>query len=240
MKRNQLFVAALSLLLLLAACAQAPEEPAAPRGDRVTDAQLAELREEYPCVDSLYGVAVQYAPAQEEQTFAEFYANGSVTAVVEVTLAEEWYDVGGAVSIFGDEEKDAYLPQFGTATYHVIDAEIEQVLWGGEDLAAGETITLSFGSTLLNSPSRQEAAFVAGERYVMIVQEWPDNPAGAPHFYRAGENASFYLTDDDVVLSVSSQAAAEEASGLYLDTFTDKVLSTFDGVEPYTAAEAAP
>ena len=43
-----------------------------------------------------------------------------------------------------------------------------------------------------------------------------------------------------MVLSVSTKPAAEEASGLYLDTFTEKVLSAFAGQVPYRAAGEEP
>lgn len=210
-------------LLLLSACAQDTPRPA-----RVTDEELAALREEYPYNDA----ASMAAMIPDAEVYPDFASLGSGNplgyadryagvAVVEIT--SDWYELG-------DEN-----PAAGSA-WPVFDAQIASVLWG-EGFSEGDTVTVGFGSTNVTSGMELDASYTEGRRYVMILVDYSDNAFGMVSLYMTEKSLTYYLTDEDVLLCVTSAPGPDSCSGMYVDTFQTEITALLDETAPAETAE---
>ena len=107
------------------------------------------------------------------------------------------------------------------------DVKVSEVLWGGEGINKGDIITLGFGSTLITDGLDIEKVFQIGNRFVCFLEDWRN----AEIFHHESlfvttKDHLFYISKDEVVLSVTSVPGADEASGLYLNSFEALVNET--------------
>ncbi len=209
------------LILLFALCACASE----PRPERVPDEELALLREQYPYHDaeSSMGNHLPY-----ETVYPTFERLGSLQfyAALVIECSSDWYMLETYVSPFGGETSNARLPQTNIQLL-TIDATVEEILWGGEELSTGETITLGYGTTAMVSGKDLQGCIMEGNRYVVLVVDYRDNPYGAENLFNTGKFLTYYPTDQNVLLSVTSVPGADECSGMYVDAFARKAQVTF-------------
>ena len=222
----------LAALMLLSACAQEP------RPERVTDEELAALREDYPVVEYGYG-SLSNGPSLETLVESGLYTTPESLmadpehpyyAAVIVTLQGEWRQLTGYASPFGDPVWDEALPSSaGQITWEVLDAEIDEILWGGEGLAVGDTITVGFGDVGFLGAYPLEETFLPGGRYVFFLTPSTifDEPA-----YGAARSSAYYLTGDDVALSVENLPGAEALSGYYLPAFRGELQQMLQDITP--------
>ncbi len=223
------------LMLLFALCACASE----PQPERVSDEELAQLREQYPYNDKTPGVLGQLSEITTGITTFEEYANReTLDTVVALEVIGDWYYLDGSISVYGDEALDAYAPSWASTMEHkVIDAKVEKVLWGNSELQKGDIVTLSFGSTRVSEGRDNESVFLPGERYVCLMQDFYDNIYQKEGLYRASKDYTYYLTEQDVLISVTSILGADDASGMYLDAFERRVIPVMETVHNPPDAE---
>lgn len=215
MKYRRLIALFFALLLILCACKGGSDV-------RVSEKALARLREEYPYNDQKNEVLGQYYIPSEFYTFEGYIGRESNDLGVVVEIIGDWYDVYAYdVSIYDDPELDAMTPPgAGDFHYRVIDAEVTRVLWGA--LSEGDTITLSFGPAQRSENLGLEDIYVEGQRLICLAASFPDNPFDLENLCRTSKDYTYYITKNDVVLSVVSFEGADVASGMYLETFAQQ------------------
>ena len=96
-------------------------------------------------------------------------------------------------------------------------AKAEQILWG-DDLTAGEEFYLNFG---LHADDGMYEIFQKGARLVCFLKTQPNSDS-----LFVSKDRTWYLTEDNVVLSIFSVRGLDETSGLYLDAFAELVTDT--------------
>lgn len=155
--------------LMFAACAAKPE--------RISEEELAALREQYPYDDQLSPVgSYSFAHLQQWDLFQQYGIEVSAAAVI--TLTDDWQMEVVASSPFKGVEPDE-LPAALALVYGVFHpARIEQLLWGGDGLEIGKSVNLSFGSTIVAPVEMLETTYQAGKRYVALLFDAGENAYG--------------------------------------------------------------
>ena len=103
-------------------------------------------------------------------------------------------------------------------------AKVLQCLGGEFELKKGDEIALAFGANGIASPAVLDAAYQAGNRYVCILKDISNLKisCAVENMYRAAKYWTLYLTDDDVLLTMTSYISClNECSGMYLGTFEE-------------------
>ena len=150
--------------------------------------------------------------------------------------------VSDTVLPYDDEELNNIVleksPSIANITWRVRDVKIEKVLWGGEDLKKADTITLGFGAGVVTGGQGLETVFRVGDRFVCFLIDWRNRDTfNSETLFVTSKDHLFYVTKDDVVLSVTSVAGADEVSGLYLNSFETLVNEILSPVEPELQTE---
>lgn len=227
MHRTLNCLAALVLaLLLLAGCA--------PRTGSVSAEELAQLRETYP-VDNAFLALSQSTKTNDEvwPTFQDLAYYNDFYAVAILEMKGDWYTVTNTgVKMYDDDRLNNTIPGANRGLkWEAHDAVVQEILWGGEELEAGDTVTLGFGDVIVTAGDFLSRTYVPGGRYICFLAERDELGFNIEHFYATAKPVSYYLTDQDVVLSIMDFAGAEECSGLYLRTFEERLLETMNAPE---------
>ena len=215
--------------LLLSACAPKPE--------RVTDEELTVLREKYPYNDktseavNMMSYKKAYPTLDAVFGIISYQAVTSCCAVVVLELKKDWYDINTNVSVFDDEKLNAAAerrtPGIGNIRWMVHNAVVKDILWSSSNLKKGDTIVLGFGSTAMTAMADFELIYASGNRYVCFLYDESSLCFNVENLYSTSKAHSFYLTDKDVLLSVTSAPGPDSVSGMYLPTFKQLVNETF-------------
>ena len=229
MKRTGTALLLLLALLLLASCARAPKP------ERVSEEELAHLRLEFPCNDARSSLAMSMDPKKAYPTFEKllgidnpYLEMPDFYAVVAIRMTEDdWYTLGESVQPFQDaalnEQAQQRTPDLFQIVWPVHDAVVEQVLWGGEDLEPGDTITLGFGADGYVGGMQLERCYFADGRYVCFLLDRRDSSFHCDRLFSSSKNYTYYLSDQDVLASMTSTPGLDECSGMYLDAFAERV-----------------
>ena len=213
MKRASTALLLLLTLLLLASCA------AAPKPERASEEELARLREEYPISDELSPVAsYDFDPCQTWEGLAETTSPHTIV-VVEIT-GDRFVNTIYA-SPFSNAQANAAIG-LQRLDGQFFPAKVLKCLGGEFELKKGDEIALAFGANGIAPPAILDAAYQTGNRYVCFLKDISDLKTSytVENMYRATKYQTFYLTDDDVLLTMTSYIACmNECSGMYLDAF---------------------
>lgn len=224
-------------LLLLASCAPVPQ------AERVSDEELKHLRQEFPCNDARSSLALSMDPEKAYPTFEKllgidnpYLKMPDFYAVVAIRMTEDdWYTLGESVQPFQDaelnEQAQQRTPDLFRIVWPVHDAVVEQVLWGGEDLEPGDTITLGFGADGYVGGMELERCYFADGRYVCFLLDRRDSSFHCDTLFSSSKNYTYYLSDENVIVSMTSVPGLDECSGMYLDAFTERVCSLLPDAE---------
>ena len=215
MKKKLLAFSLIFSLLLLASCARAPKP------ERVSEEELAHLREEYPISDELSPVAsYDFDPFQTWEGMAQKTTPYTVV-VLEIT-GNRFVNTIYA-SPFSNAQANAAVG-LQRLDGQFIPAKVLKCLGGEFELKEGDKIALGFGANVVAPPAILDAAYQAGNRYVCILKDVSSLNLGytVENAYLATKYQTFYLTDNDVLLTMTSHLAClNECSGMYLDTFEE-------------------
>ena len=202
MRRNKYIICILVFLLLFSACA--------PKAERVSDEELKALRKQYPYNDAVNEV-VDWIPADlAYPDFASWIYREepfSIHTVAVLKPVGEWTEP--------NHSSDPVLRE----------AKIEEVLWTRGSVKTGDGVKLSLGSKFTSYGMEFEKVYAEGERLVCILFERPD-AYGEESVFAAGKAYTFYLTKQDVLLSVSSAPGPDSVSGMYLHAFKTLMAET--------------
>ena len=185
----------LAFLLLLSGCAEAPA--------RVSDEELAALREQYPYNDELNPLVCLVDSM--DNLYPDF-------ETVIRNLNEPFNDPSNytlaVIDLTGDRYSEGGLSR--------MKAKAVQILWG-DGLQEEEECYLSFGWF----DAGIGKVFQKGERLVCFLRATP-----SVGVFSASKTLTWYLTEHNIVLSVVSTKGLDETSGLYLDSFAQLVTDT--------------
>ena len=226
MRKRWLMVLAIVLAItsILSACTPSLED------GRVTSESLAKLRKQYPYRDGNTATGQIESYDQMFPTFEDLAKSlvGNVQAVVILELTGDWYAATNTeIRPSSDEELNLALPGGNCGlTWVLHDAVVEKVLWGGEDINANDKITLGFGSLLATSGQDVESSYVKKQKYVCILEDRSEMNLGTDTLFGVGKLYTYYLTRQDIVLSLSSAKCQDDNSGLTLTAFESLVNET--------------
>ena len=230
MKRTAVFLLA---LLFLCSCA------AAPKTGRVSEEELAKLREAYPYYDGIHSlISVSMGQYQSTETLFDFFSSQEhpypyVLAEIRV-ISEPYYttthkDYPGRYKDFDDfkqrhpdlDEKMAY--SIFADHEQQVDAKLMGVLWGSSELKKGTTFSLVVPD--LQPPDTVDL-FQKDGRFICVLVTRSDyfGPHSVlPHI--TTKYLTWHITKDDVILSATSEPGPDSFSGLYLESFKQEVLA---------------
>lgn len=239
-------------LLFLCSCATAPKT------GRVSEEELAKLREAYPYYDALNPMALYSAEAlaRNEDPYAMLphWKEIRSCALVEIEITSEPYYTlywSGPPEMIPEEyqsrrfwkpfrdfedfmsqhpeldEEIARMLTVHTSCY--LDATVSQIIWGNCGLRKGSNFKLLLGTFM--EPDTLDA-FTRSGKMVCVLSSYD----AASDFlylplkkvYQTTKAFSWHLTEEDVVLSVSSNYGADSFSGLYLESFKQEVLAVLE------------
>ena len=193
--------------------------------ERVSDEGLSKLRKDFPYADP-------YSPlTQVMYSYDELYPKfdttllSGVCAIAVLEFVGEWGEASDtSVKMYDDEKLNQTVPNANSGLRWVVhSAKVKKVLWGGSDLSAGDTITVGFGDIRVVNYGSLEKVFVSGNEYVCFLTDHRYKNFDVEQLYGASLLRSYYLTNKDVVMSVTSTAGFDECSGMYLDAFVEKI-----------------
>lgn len=223
MKRIAWFLLA---LLLLCSCAS-------PKPERVTEAELAALRAQYPYNNTPPSIADMASYRDTYPTLEKLLelnnADGpTFCAVAVLKMKGDWYEISTDFPEYPDWT-DTLFPSNRNITWTVRDAKVQQILWGGKDLKKGDTITLGFGSSIMTFGAELELVYRTGEELVCFLFDARNLEfVGGENLYSTSKAHTFFLSKEDVVLSVSDAKGPDSVSGMYLHAFAQN-LTTYLG-----------
>jgi len=219
-----------------------------PKQAKISEAELVQLRKQYPYNDAISTVAQMTPWDIVYPTFDSLLGvynqrvNHKFYAAVVLEMTGDWYSSSCYVAPYDDEALNKIVtektPSIGHFTWELHDAVIKQVLWGGEGLEEGDTIALGFGSTLYVGGMELDAIYLSGNRYVCFLAEESENALPVEDLYSTAKTHTWYLTQQDVLVSVTSKPGQDVVSGMYLSAFTDLIYETFAKEVPRPDFEA--
>ncbi|MBR2782174.1 MAG: hypothetical protein IKE00_02425 [Oscillospiraceae bacterium] len=172
----------------------------------------------YPTFETLMGINNKYGITRD------FYA------VVSIEICSDWYEISKRERPFNEDSINEQIieatPSITQIVWPVVDAKVVDVLWGSNDLKKDDIITLGFGSKTYISGMQLEKVYKQGEKLVCFLVE---NDFGYANMYSTGRLYTYFLTEDDIVMSVTSTPGADECSGMSLDAFVQKFSELLDG-----------
>ena len=212
-------IALLIALLIIIFCACQKQLETANNQDRVSEETLRELRKEYPYCDD-YGSVDQIGIKSMEDIREK-----NVRAVIVFEPCGGWEFQYMHLQPF-EEEVD-----WVRSTYEGVFLPIHviSVLWKDDSFSQNENLTLYFGADFYAEECRVFEAFVEGEKYVGYVIDLGENAplANEPDLYVVSKNGAYYLTDEQVIISICSWPGIDECSGMYLNTFKEIIVELF-------------
>jgi len=190
------------------------------QSDRITPEELAVLRKEHPYNDEMGLIDLLSTLETFKDVNSPLY---QYHAVAVVTLSGNWH-TGAEKEISPFDNSDEAAPIVTTTLSGFwCDAEVEKVLWGGEELNSGDMIKLSFGSTLAADSMCVTDSFLPGETYVCFL--FRTEKDGVLR-YPTNKRTAYKVVNENIVLSITSEPGIDEASGMYLDAFATLVNET--------------
>ena len=202
------------IVLMLTSCS-------AERADtRLSNEEVASLRTNFPYNDVDYSLSDRdilehFTDLSRYQTILD---RPAIEAVLVVTLnGDPFSDVENDNAPF-DEQSDHAPASPTNLTGNFCMATVEKTLWG-EEVEAGSLITVGLGSKPLAEALDYKSCFCPGQRYVLLVNQAQNDSIGS--FYAATKYAAFYLTEDDILMSITSDPGMDECSGMTAAAFAD-------------------
>jgi len=204
--------------------------------DYVTDQKLSNLRKKYKFSDtqpqtvSMLSYESAYPTFDAVLGINKYEKYNSFSAIVVLEFEGDWYDVGTKIHMYDDDElnsvMESRIPGFGGLGWTVHDAIVRDVVWGSDQLDIGDRITVGFGSKVMTTGVGYEEIFTSDNQYVCFLFDESNLSFNIDNLYSTAKPYSFYLTDKDVILSVTSAPGPDSVSGMYLDAFTTLVNET--------------
>ncbi len=220
----------LCLLLTLSSCAK-------PQSERLSDREVAALREAHPYNDQTLSSLASYTEIDKTQfTFEDTLVNAKCSdpryTVVAFTLTSNVDMLRANATFYDDpalnEQMQRLAPELSVIECPVMTAVVDEVLWQGEcPLQAGDDIIIAFGAIMGIQTDRLDETYVKGWRYLCFLYDMTGehNSLNADNYYLAGKQSSFYLLDD-ILLSVTSDYVVDELSGMSLPAFKELFYNT--------------
>lgn len=214
MKKRLIAVIILCLAVLLSSCST--DNPQ----NKLSKTELEELRTEFPYndVDNTLEDRIVLEHFQDLSKYQNNSLNRpAIDAVIIVTLTGEMFsEKAKEVLPFRENTSDS-PPAPTTLVGNYCFAIVEDILWGGIESEVGEEVVIGLGSSLRAEGLDYKHCFIPGQRYVMLVNQSENDSIGV--FYPTSKYASYYLTDDDILLSITSEPGFDECSGLTVLAF---------------------
>ena len=204
--------------------------------DRVDDETLVRLRSEYeynntqPQTVSMMSYESSHPSLDAVFGTNEYEWYNDYSAIVVLEFEGNWYDANTNVAMFDNEDLNATLenkvPGIGAFSWMVHNAVIKEILWSNASLNVGDSIVVGFGSTIMTAGVGYEKIFSSGNQYVCFLFDESNLSFKIDNLYSTAKPYSFYLTNKNVLLSVTSAPGPDSVSGMYLDAFTTLVNET--------------
>ncbi len=228
MKRTIALLLSSALLLMCLGCSVQTEEYPDTGLERVTEEELALLREEYPLSNELsYTASYDFT---NYQSWDGFLTLADICAVAVVEISGERFTNTVSVNPFSDNTANNAIGA-QELVGQFMPAKVVQVLAGSMDVAEGGEIALAFGANGVAPPAILDAAYSEGQRYVCFLRD--ANNIGLSYtvddMYSVGKYCTYYLTDSGVLLSMTDHIACiSECSGMYLNAFKAEMEELFE------------
>ncbi len=166
--------------------------------ERIPPEELEQLRLVYPYNDK-NRIQEEFAPITQFEDLSALQNNYDRPAFDAVICA-----VYGETEIIGNSV-------FASVT-------VEKALWGGKELQAGDDVFIGLGNPLTSYKRRDyEHCFFPGQRYVLMVNRAESEYVGT--YYPTNKYTAYYVTEDDIILSVTSEPGIDECSGMTVSAF---------------------
>jgi len=235
-------------LLLLCSCAQAPKT------GKMSEKNLENLREKYPYLDVHPLRHLETIPEEADYHYPDGYWDLSelfndaisydelfLVAAIEIQ-SEPYYktihkDYPGTFKDLDDFMQQYPDLSLSTATLifeqgsMYVDALITEVLCGNSSLKVGETFDLTNSYWFWGQNFEDIMSLYAkGNRLVCYLVQPASVSAGihANNAHWTSEYFTWYLTKDDVVLSIHQGPGPDSFSGLYLESFKQEVQAIWE------------
>jgi len=140
-------------------------------------------------------------------------------------LRKPFQNLEDLMSIYPELDEDIAYGIAHGSNFCYLDAEVSQVIWGNCGLKKGSNFRLIFGS--FRAPDVPEA-YLTGNRVLCFLSAYETDNVPLRKTYMTDKTVSWHLTEEDVVLSVSSNYGADFFSGLYLESFKQEVLAILE------------
>lgn len=197
----------------------------------VSEQEAAELRKQYPYNDSESSMASSASADRMYPTFDAVVEQYDYHSIIAIKFVGEWYTISNSMPIYNEEELNNIVeqktPSINDLTFQVHDAVVVDVLWSGSDLSPGDVITIGFGADIITNGMNLQATYSDQKSFVCCVFDMRSmfEEYDIP-FFTTHKNASWHLTNKDVILSVTSAPGPDSVSGMYLDAFATLVNET--------------
>lgn len=177
--------------------------------DKLSDEEINELREIYPYDDFSIMSSLE---------FTLDAIDDKINTVAVVTVTDEWFIKTSSISPveipnerFPSEIEWPYLP-----------VKVDSILYNNCEIEEGDELNLFFGSTNVFS---NFDTYPVGERFLCLIIK-PDETreyAFDDTVYTTTIDSSAYVTDDDYILSVTSEPALDDFTGYSLKSFDKSI-----------------
>lgn len=222
-------------LLLLCSCAVAPKT------GRVSEEELATLREAYPYYDGIHSaIDGSMAEYQKPETIFDFflareYGQDPFILAEICVVSEPYYTISWNNYTGQFKDLDAFRQQYSdldeksaSAIFaygeQQVNARLTDILWGSNELTENVAFSLMLPKT---QPPDTVKVFQKGGRLICILVPAKFPLAGSfpvlPHF--SSKYLTWHITENDVILSATSEPGPDSFSGLYLESFKQEVLA---------------
>lgn len=220
-------------LLFLCSCA------AAPKTGRVSEEELAKLREEYPYFDGIHSsLSPDLSPFEKPETMYRFVSPTADWSMVVFEITGDLYYTSPNHLYPGRfKDLDDFMRQYpeldektaasifrgnGLVTNRHIDATVTEVWSDNFGLQVGDTFSLSLS---LLQPNDIPDLYIDGRRFAALLTPHPLASVHAQNPHLTHKYLTWHITKDDVVLSATSEPGPDSFSGLYLESFKQEVLA---------------
>ncbi|MBR2782366.1 MAG: hypothetical protein IKE00_03415 [Oscillospiraceae bacterium] len=213
----RIFSIGIILLLYIAGCTKTTMYTKLP------DETIGMLRLKYPCNDNMGNIdrISKIEHFSDLKDYEELF-----DAVIVVTLTGEYF-TGTTQEIEPFEGEQTSTTPVGptsfTPLYH--SAIVDEVIWNREGYLPEEEIVLGFSSTLAAEMLDYKNCFLGGQTYVLFVNHVDKENIG--RIYSLNKITAYYVSDEGVVLSVTSEPGINELTGVQLGDLKDAVTKVF-------------
>ncbi len=204
-------LSALCLLVMFAVCACSNPE----RLERLSDQEVGRLRGEYPyCSEPSF----DYEPVYHLSDL------NNIAAAVVVTVTDEWYSNEYNISPFDEDVNWAE----NTTVGWFLPVHVDEVLWATDDWSGAEQIDLYFYSAISFSDYH---VFQEGKQYLCLIGTLKDTvlfEGETDTIYAGSPFCSFYITDQNYLMAMSTLPATDQYSGYHFDLFCTQVATAME------------